>query len=117
MLESCGEDGWDGENARALSKEVVRIARLIDGRVYALYRKIQPHISPGIDGTIGFEFHNQVGTIRKLFIEARPDGTARAYFVTVDNEFEKFPPDSALVVLDSLAPVIEKLSREVKGVG
>lgn len=117
MLGTCNEDGWDGDNAPALTAAVARVARIVEGRIHTASSKLPPHIAPGVDGTIGFEFYNRAGSIRKLFIEARPDGTVRAYYVTTDNKFEKFPPANPLEVMDKLRPTLTKIASEVRNIG
>lgn len=111
LVKNCEQPGWDGDEGLPITSATARVARLVYGRIP---HSLLPHIAPAGDGTIGFEFLNRPGSIRKLFIEARPDGTARAYYVSPDSTFTKFSPRSPIVLMDDLAGAIRAMVQEAR---
>src|SRR5215204_2402955 len=82
---------WDGFGADPIADETVASARRFHQFAATFARGSEPNIAPGSDGTVGFEWRSQGSAIRKLFVEIRPDGTLRAYWVRQSGAIERQP--------------------------
>lgn len=112
MMEQCSQPNWDGYDAEPLKRSTVNVARQIKGHLLTYNRRFYPHIAPGGDGTIGFEFYSVDGPIRDLFIEARPDNSIRAYWIDALGEMEHLPPTEPHTALENLRDTLRKFSEE-----
>lgn len=75
--EAYADEDWDGLGARSITADVLIAARKLSSRLPAQFSA--PHIAPGADGSIGFEWHFASGWVRKVFIDILPDLSVRAY--------------------------------------
>jgi hypothetical protein len=101
--------GWDGERAEPIQAATIRNARRFFDFLLTLPREgTAPNVSPGADGTIGFEWRPPSGGLKKLFVEIRPDDTVRAYWVYRDGQMEKRPPRLVQYAIYSLEHIIKE---------
>jgi hypothetical protein len=107
------EVGWDGFDAKPISPEVISAARRFFSWLAPYLRSgPKPDIAPGSDGTIGFEWRTRASTIRKLFVEIRPEGDLRAYWVRRDGKLEPQPIRSINFTKYNLEPLLNELTGE-----
>lgn len=82
--ERYAEADWDCYGAEPISAETVAAAR-------QLLKKLpdtlgQPHIAPGSDGTVGFEWVRADGPFRKLYIDVGPGKVWSGYWRRTSGE-------------------------------
>jgi hypothetical protein len=82
--ERYAQPDWDCYGAEPISRETVDAARrLLDILPDTLGR---PHISPGSDGTIGFEWVSADGPLRKLYMDVGPGRIWSGYWRRASGE-------------------------------
>ena len=82
--ERYAEADWDCYGAEPISPETVEAARQLLEMLPDTLGK--PHISPGSDGTIGFEWVFTDGPLRKLYIDAGPGRVWAGYWRRASGE-------------------------------
>lgn len=109
--EEYGELGWDGYDAQPIRTDVIAAARRFYGFL-APYLRSGPHpnIAPGSDGTIGFEWRTSGASIRKLFVEIRPDGNLRAYWVREGGGIDRLPVRPLGLAMPNLQSLLDELA-------
>jgi hypothetical protein len=105
---------WDGYGAHAIELDTIDAARSLYRFLSNQLRVVSPpHIAPGPDGTIGFEWRFQVGDYIKLFVEVLPRYRLQWYAVRrSDNHFEEQPPVQLERGKETLQAFFKRLIRE-----
>jgi len=101
---------WDGDDAEPISPETVQWARTLHD---ALPRDVQPpDISPGADGTIGFQWVAEQNG-RRLFriVDVGPGSQIAARIIDDNGRVSYFPTVSAKNLFD-LQNLVAQLLRE-----
>jgi hypothetical protein len=105
-----GKANWDGEGALPITPITVFAARII---LVMLPTKFgNPHIAPGADGTIGFEWIQKAGTFVKLYIDIGPGFYWSAYWRKRNGQIGKRPriPIKIPDMHDALLDIFKQLS-------
>lgn len=90
--ERYAEADWDCYGAEPISRETVEVARQFLDMLPDTLGK--PHISPGSDGTIGFEWVSTDGPLRKLYIDVGPGRVWGGYWRRASGERRTILPKS-----------------------
>ena len=86
------EADWDCYGAEPISPETVGVARRLLEMLPDTLGK--PHIAPGSDGTIGFEWVLTDGPLRKLYIDVGRGEVWGGYWRAASGERRTMPPKS-----------------------
>jgi hypothetical protein len=109
ILEECAADGWDGDEAVAIKPSTASTAREL---LRYLGTSAKPHITPTPQGHIAFEMQNSLSTIRKIYIEAHSNYTARAFSVKDDGTFTHIRSANPSAVVSKLREPIRVILIE-----
>jgi hypothetical protein len=81
------EKNWDGYDAEPITKDTLDYARKILRAMPKTFGL--PEISPGADGSVALEWHPEIGSVRKLFLDIGPGEHWRAYWKQRDGKFNR----------------------------
>ena len=80
---------WDGFDAEPITPETLTCARKILRELPNTFG--EAHIAPGADGSIGFYWSADKGSLRSLCIDVGPGQKWRAYWQLRDGRFDRLP--------------------------
>jgi hypothetical protein len=105
-----GQPNWDGYGASPITPSTINATRIMLRMLPRTFGN--PHIAPGADGSIGFEWLLKTGPLVKLFIDIGPGITWSAYWRRKDGEVGKYPRRKILSFETSvtLAHLFQRLS-------
>jgi hypothetical protein len=88
--ERYAEPNWDCYGAKPITAQTVEVARQL---LHVLPDTFgEPRISPGSDGTIGFEWVSTDGPFRKLYIDVGPGRVWGGYWRRASGERHTISP-------------------------
>jgi hypothetical protein len=101
---------WDGYDALPITSEVLRAARSILKSLPSTFG--DPVCSPGADGSIVFEWLNDEGPLRKLFVDIGPGKTWKAYWRLANGKTGAIPRKGVTMnTIPELQKLFETLLR------
>ena len=107
-FEECSSEGWDGERAKPITKEVLRTAKIF---LWSLPLGIEsPEISAEPDGAISLEWYRSLS--RVISISINPD-RCMYYAVVIGIEEDHGRGPALFGVSDKILALIEEVTREI----
>ena len=105
VFEACSSDGWDGEQAKPISGEVVRY---VERFLNSLSGMEAPEVGAEPDGAITLEWYRSPNKVISISI----DGSGWLYFAAIIGSRKRHGADFALLgVSDDLLDLISQVTR------